>query len=188
MNPYLSLAKQAIENYIEKKTIISPTSDLPADCLAKRAGTFVTIRQNEELKGCLGTYLPSQENIAKEIISNAVAAATQDYRFSPIKREDLPNLSYTVYILNEPELVRDTKELDPKKYGVIVKAQVFSPSSDVIFNPSPTVEEKTGLLLPGLEGVDTPEQQIFIACQKGGIDPTREKITLYRFSVEKHGQ
>ena len=44
---------------------------------------------------------------------------------------------------------------------------------------------KAGLLLPDLEGIDTIEKQISIACQKGGINPEKEKIIIYRFSVEK---
>jgi AMMECR1 domain-containing protein len=45
---------------------------------------------------------------------------------------------------------------------------------------------KSGLLLPDLEGVDTIEKQIFIACQKGGIDPRKERIIIYKFTVEKY--
>jgi len=45
---------------------------------------------------------------------------------------------------------------------------------------------KSGLLLPDLEGVDTVEQQISIACQKGGINPIAEKIVIYKFTVEKY--
>lgn len=44
---------------------------------------------------------------------------------------------------------------------------------------------RRGLLLPDLEGVDTVEQQIDIARQKGGIGP-REKYTLERFEVVRH--
>jgi AMMECR1 domain-containing protein len=86
--------------------------------------------------------------------------------------------------LNEPELVKDIKELNPKKYGVIVKTFPISPSGDVVFNGR--FVAKSGLLLPDLEGVDTVEQQISIACQKGGIDPLKEKILIYKFTVEKY--
>jgi len=41
-------------------------------------------------------------------------------------------------------------------------------------------------LLPDLESIDTLEKQISIACQKGGIDPLREKIIVYKFTVEKY--
>jgi len=184
MHPLVSLAKLAIENYIRNGIVISPPKELPEEFLKKRAGTFVTIEKDKKLRGCIGTYLPTRENIAKEVIYNAIAAATEDWRFGPVQKEELPYLSYTVYILSEPELVKDIKELDPKKYGIIVKTVPISPSGDVVFNGH--FVPKTGLLLPDLEGVDTIEKQIFIACQKAGIDPQREKFLIYKFTVEKY--
>lgn len=182
---YILLAKQAVENYIKEKKIISPPETLPKEFLTKKFGTFVTIEKNGQLRGCIGTYLPTKENIAKEIIANSIAAATEDYRFGPIREEELFYLSYAVYILNKPEQIKDIKALNPKKYGIIVKSQGFS-SPDVIFDPAPRPYQKSGLLLPDLEGVDTVQKQISIACQKGGIDPQKEKIIIYKFSVEKY--
>lgn len=172
MNPYVLLAKQAIEDYVKDGKMPFLPKDFPEEFLNRKAGTFVTIMKNGNLRGCIGTYLPTKENVVEEIIANAVAAAAEDYRFGPIQKEELPHLSYTVYILNEPELVKDIKELNPKKYGIIIKTIPITNSS--------------GLLLPDLEGVDTREKQISIACQKGGIDPTQEKILIYRFTAEKH--
>ncbi len=170
MNDYISLAKSAVENYIKEGRIIEPSKDLPKDFFDRKAGVFVTIEKNKELRGCIGTYLPVKENIAKEIIDNAIVAATEDYRFGPIQSEELESLSYTVYLLNPPEQIKDLKELDPKNYGIIVRTGM-----------------KSGLLLPDLEGVDTVQQQLSIACQKAGIDPSKEKIAVYRFTAEKHG-
>jgi AmmeMemoRadiSam system protein A len=183
MHPLVLLAKQSVETFIKERKIIEPPEDLPEEFLKKRAGTFVTIEKNGELRGCIGTYLPIRENIAKEVIHNAIAAATEDWRFGPIQKEELPYLSYTVYILDEPELVKDISELDPKKYGIIVKSVPISPFGDVIFDGH--FVPKTGVLLPDLEGVDTVEKQIFIACQKAGIDPQRERFLIYRFTAEK---
>jgi AmmeMemoRadiSam system protein A len=183
MHPLVILAKQAVETFIKEGKIIKPPENLPEEFLKKRAGTFVTIEKNGELRGCIGTYLPIRESIAKEVIHNAIAAATEDWRFGPVQKEELPYLSYTVYILGEPELVKDISELDPKKYGVIVKSIPISPSGDVIFDGH--FVPKTGVLLPDLEGVDTVEKQIFIACQKAGIDPQKERFLIYRFTAEK---
>lgn len=172
MNHYISLAKLAVENYINENKIIEPPKDLPKEMLKEKAGTFVTIEKNGELRGCIGTYLPTKENIAREIIQNAVAAATEDYRFGQIKKEELSSLSYTVYLLDQPELVKDIKELNPKKYGIIIR----------------TVGQlaKSALLLPDLEGVNTIEEQLGITCQKGDIDPAKEKLIIYRFTVKKY--
>lgn len=186
MNPYTSLAKSAVETYVKKGEIIAIPPGLPSNLLERRAGIFVTLEKGQKLRGCIGTYLPTKENIAKEIIFNAIAAATEDYRFGPIREEELPELSYTVYILSNPEEVKDLKELNPKKYGIIVKTAPIGSlnSTDVVFNGHQPF--KSGLLLPDLEGVDTIEKQIAICCQKGGIDPEKEKIILYKFTVEKY--
>jgi len=185
MNNYVLLAKLAVETYIKEGKIISPPENLPEEFLKKRVGTFVTIEKNGNLRGCIGTYLPIHKNITEEIIHNAIAAATEDYRFGSIEEKELPYLFYTVYILSEPELVKDISELNPKKYGIIVKTvPIAYPNTDVVFNGH-TVP-KTGLLLPDLKGINTIEKQISIACQKGGIDPQREKNLIYRFTVEKY--
>jgi len=186
MNSLVLFVKQAVENYVREGKVISPPADLPEEFLKRRAGTFVTIEKAGQLRGCIGTYLPTKENIAEEIIFNAIAAATEDYRFGPIQKEELPHLSYTVYILSEPELIKDIKELNPKKFGIIVKTIPISRANgtDVVFNGHSV--PKSGLLLPDLEGIDTVEKQISIACQKAGIDPTKEKILIYKFSAEKY--
>jgi len=180
----VELAKKTVETYINEGKIISAPDDLLKEFLERKAGTFVTIEQNGKLRGCIGTYLPLRANIAEEVISNAIAAATEDYRFGPVKEKELSSLTYTVYILREPELVRDIKELNPKKYGIIVKTVPISPSGDVVFNGH--FVAKSGLLLPDLRGVDKVEKQISIACQKGGIDPRSEKILIYKFTVKKY--
>lgn len=199
MHPYIALAKLAVENYVKEGRIINSVKNLPEDLSENRAGVFVTIKRDGQLRGCIGTYLPTKENIAKEIISNAIAAATEDYRFPPVQKEDLPYLSYEVYVLSKPEFVKNQKDLDPKKYGIIVKTLPIPPASldvkhlragisaektDVVFDGH--LPSKTGLLLPDLEGVETIEQQILIACQKGDIDRKSENILIYRFSVKKY--
>ena len=184
MNPYINLAKQSIENYIKNGKIIELPKDLPEEFYIRKAGVFVTIKKDNELRGCIGTFLPARKNIGEEIIYNAISAATQDYRFSLIAQNELSELDYEVSILSEPEKVVEgiknpakfSEEkfreagLDPKKYGVIVK----------------TNDGKSGLLLPDLEGVDSVEQQISIACQKAGINLAVDKIILYRFTVKKY--
>ena len=169
MNPYVLLAKEAVEKYVEERMIIAPTKDLPKEFFERKAGVFVTIEKDGRLRGCIGTYLPVRDNIGEEIIHNAIAAAVEDDRFGAIKKTELPHLSYIVYFLNKPEKVSDLAELDPKKFGIIVKAG-----------------RRSGLLLPDLEGVNTVAEQIAICCQKGGIMLKQDNVEIYKFTVEKH--
>lgn len=171
-NSLTELAKSAVENYIENKKIILPPKNLSKKFLTKKAGVFVTIKKDKSLRGCIGTYLPTKKNIAEEIIQNAIAAAVEDYRFGPVQKEELPYLNYEVSILSKPKQIKDLSELNPKKYGIIVQSAE---------NPF-----KKGLLLPDIEGVDTVEKQIAIAAHKGGIGLPKEKIIIYRFTIEKY--
>ena len=169
MNPYIELAKIAVENYVGEGSVIEPPKSLPKEFFERKSGVFITIEKDGRLRGCIGTYLPVRDSIAEEIIYNAIAAATEDYRFGAIKKVELPRLSYTVYILQKPERVLDIAELDPKKFGIIVKAG-----------------EKSGLLLPDLEGVNTVAEQIAICCEKGGIMLKQANVEIYKFTAEKH--
>jgi len=168
------LAKSAVEIYTKDGKIISPefaVGEIPEEFLKTRAGVFVTIQKEGDLRGCIGTYLPVYDNIVQEVIHNAIAAAGQDCRFGPVVIEELPLLRYIVYILSKPAHVESLEELDPQKFGVIVKSG-----------------HARGLLLPGLEGVKTVEQQISIACQKAGIDPARDQISVEKFEVVKYNR
>ena len=133
-----------------------------------RAGAFVSIHKHGYLRGCIGTIGPTRDSVAEEIIENAISASTRDPRFSPVTEDELPWLEISVDVLGEAEPIDSPEELDPRRYGVIV-----------------TSGRKRGLLLPDLEGVDTPAQQIDIASRKAGIRKG-EKISLERFEVIRH--
>lgn len=134
--------------------------------LEQRAAAFVSIKKQGQLRGCIGTFLPSYKNLAEEIAHNALAAGQQDPRFSPVQERELAELEYSVDVLGRPEsCTRD--ELDPQKYGVIV-----------------TAGSRRGLLLPDLEGVDMVAEQLRIACQKAGISPL-EAYSIERFEVQR---
>ena len=165
---YVKLARETIENYIKQGKKITPPPNLPKEIVNQKAGVFVSLKKFGDLRGCIGTFMPTQENIAQEIIKNAISAAVDDPRFSPVNASELEDLSISVDVLTAPEEVKDISQLDPKKYGVIVSSGY-----------------KKGLLLPDLEGVDTVEYQIDIVKRKAGIYPG-EKVKLYRFEVKRY--
>jgi AmmeMemoRadiSam system protein A len=165
---YVKLARETIESYIKQGKIITPPLGLPEEMINQKAGVFVSLKKNSNLRGCIGTFMPTQENIAQEIIKNAISAAVDDPRFSSVTASELGDLIISVDVLSPPEEIFDISELDPEKYGVIVNSGY-----------------KKGLLLPDLEGVDTVEYQIDIAKRKAGIYPG-EKVKLYRFEVKRY--
>lgn len=164
-HPVAQLAREAVEQYVRERVVIRPEASTPE--LQERAGVFVSIHKNGELRGCIGTFQPTCANVAEEVVSNAISAATRDPRFDAVAAEELGDLEYKVDILSPPEPVDDVSELDPQRYGVIVECGW-----------------RRGLLLPDLEGVDTVQQQIEICRMKAGIGRD-EPVQLYRFQVKR---
>jgi AmmeMemoRadiSam system protein A len=165
---YVQLARQSLEYYIKKQKRINRPEGLLPELLENSAGVFVSLKKDGKLRGCIGTILPTTSCIADEIIQNAVSAGRNDPRFQPVEEEELPWIIYDVDVLGKSEPIQSMKELDVKRYGVIV-----------------THRRKRGLLLPNLEGVNTPEQQVSIALQKANIS-TKEAFTMERFEVVRH--
>lgn len=168
MHPYVGLAKRAIAEYVKNKKVLPVPDMLPPE-MQKKAGVFVSLKKHGELRGCIGTFMPAYRNIYEEIVRNAIAAATEDPRFSPVREDELEEISYSVDVLSSPERVTDILELDPKRYGIIVVKGY-----------------RKGLLLPDLEGVNTVEEQLMIAKMKAGIDPSDNDVEIYRFTVERY--
>lgn len=165
---YVALARQAIERYTRTGKIMEVPKGLSKEMYSQKAGVFVSIKENGSLRGCIGTVQPGEESLAGEIIQNAVSAASRDPRFTPVEEGELDRLTVTVDVLGEVEKIRSAKELDVKRYGVIV-----------------TSASSRGLLLPNLDGVDNVWEQISIAKRKAGIDQ-REDVELERFEVVRH--
>lgn len=168
IDPRVRLAQLAVETYIREGRVMDIPDDLPPGMLSESAGTFVCIKRDGGLRGCIGTIQPTRDCLAEEIIVNAISAATRDPRFLPLCDGELDGLEFTVDVLTPPEEVHDIRDLDPKRYGVIVESG-----------------QGRGLLLPDLEGVDSVEQQIDIARRKAFISPA-ESIKLYRFEVRRY--
>lgn len=161
------LARQRLENYVRGGRGLPDVGEVPPE-FRRPGGTFVTIKKDGVLRGCIGTILPTRSSIAEEVMENAIAAGVRDPRFAPVGPEELEDLEYSVDVLGEPEPVAGPEALDPEKYGVIV-----------------TRGNRRGVLLPDLEGIDTAAKQVAIARQKAGIAP-HEKVELERFTVTRY--
>ena len=165
---YPRLARAAVAGALAGQKPPDPETIDPNPALWRpRRACFVSLK-NPDLRGCIGTIHPAQKNLGREIIANAVAAATRDPRFPPLAPSELPGVLFSVDVLSEPEPVSDLSELDPARWGVIVSR-----------------DGRRGLLLPDLPGVDSVAQQVAIAAWKAGIQGL-ENLTLQRFSVDRH--
>lgn len=167
-HPLVQLAVESVEAYIKEGRRIRPPEALTPE-MKEKAGVFVCLKKDGELRGCIGTFLPASESVAEEVIHNSICAAVEDPRFECVSQGELDMLEYSVDVLSLPEPVKSLAELDAKRYGVIVQSG-----------------GRRGLLLPDLDGVDTVEQQVAIAKAKAGIAVT-EPVQLYRFEVKRYG-
>lgn len=167
-NPYVKLARNSIEHFVNTGNVAKLPSDLPAEMIENKAGVFVSLKKHGLLRGCIGTISPVTKCIGEEILRNAVSACSEDPRFAPVEKDELDKLVYSVDVLGKAEDIEDRSQLDIKRYGVIVTNGI-----------------KRGLLLPNLEGIDSVDQQIEIAMQKAGIGKD-EPYSLQRFEVVRH--
>lgn len=168
-DPWVKLARRSLETYVKtSQRLTSLPEDLPTEMTTQQAGAFVSLQKNGQLRGCIGTIAPTCENLAWEIVQNAISACSRDPRFSPVRPNELDELEYSVDVLGAPEPVDSPAALDPKTYGVIVSCG-----------------GRRGLLLPDLDGVDSVEAQLSIALQKGGIREN-EPYKIERFKVVRH--
>ena len=165
---FVSWARQCVETFVNTGKPVAFREDLSAEMMNNRAGVFVTLKKSGNLRGCIGTIEPVRDNIAWEIWHNAISACSKDYRFTPVRPDELAEITYSVDVLTTPVPVVDINTLNPKIDGIIVQSGM-----------------KRGLLLPDIDGVDTLAQQIAICKQKGGI-ADGEPITLFQFKVIRH--
>lgn len=167
-DPYIALARQTIEQYVRTGHRPELPKNLPDEITKRQAACFVSLHRDGQLRGCIGTLEPYCDSLALEIQSNAISASTRDPRFNPLRPEELEGLEVSVDVLFPPEKIQSIKDLDPKRFGVIVSSGL-----------------RRGVLLPNLEGIDTTEKQVEIARRKAGI-AAGEPITLERFEVVRH--
>jgi len=161
------LARSALEHYFRHGRAPAAPDQLPSQ-LAQKAGAFVSLKKEGLLRGCIGTTEPVRQNLAAEISANAISAALSDPRFPPLQEEELAALEIVVDVLSPLEKVESKAELNPSKYGVLVRSG-----------------SRSGLLLPDLEGVESVDEQVAIASRKAGIEQG-ETLELFRFTVTRY--
>jgi AmmeMemoRadiSam system protein A len=162
--PLTQIARRAIHAWI------SQGERIEARCPgAPSAGVFVTLRNADgSLRGCIGSLSPIESDVAAETARSAILAASRDPRFEPVRTEELEELRIEVSVLLPAEPVTGLSELDPQRYGVVVR----------------DAGGRQGLLLPQVPGIDSAAMQVEIARRKAGL-ALDTPISLRRFEVIK---
>ncbi len=169
----LALARQAIAHRLGQ----GPAPVIPSDPrLREKGATFVTLTKDGELRGCIGSLRRSR-TLGDDVIANAMAAALEDPRFSPLTADELDGVAIEVSVLSEPEFLEFSGEeallalLRPGEDGLII----FSGCRSATFLPQVWAQ--------------LPEPRQFLAAlkDKAGL-PTQREVTglmAARYHVQK---
>lgn len=114
----LTLARDTLELYLGKGEVLKRISQDPL--FKKDLGVFVTLHRQERLRGCIGHIIAIQP-LYQGVIEMAIAAATQDPRFSSVSEEELKDITIEISVLSPLEKVTNTDDIIMGVHGVVVK-------------------------------------------------------------------
>ncbi len=122
----LRLAREALERSVRRQPLprIDKTSLTPA--LRAEGASFITLTEDGQLRGCIGALEPYQP-LADDVREHAIAAALQDYRFPPVRPNELPKIEIEISRLTPPQPLEYTSPEDllaalhPNLDGIILR-------------------------------------------------------------------
>jgi AmmeMemoRadiSam system protein A len=148
----LALARRSIEEFLKSGKRSRPK--IGSEKLSAERGAFVTLKVDGQLRGCIGYPLPHKPLI-ETVAEMAVAAASKDYRFTPLKIEELPRTRIEISVLTLPKPVKGVEEIEVGRHGIIVSKGTAK-----------------GLLLPQVPGEYGWDLETYLrhGCLKAGLD------------------
>jgi AmmeMemoRadiSam system protein A len=173
----LSLARQCIENCANGVSV--PPVELKglSQRLCNQGASFVTLTCRGYLRGCIGALEPYQ-SLAEDVREHAIAAAFQDYRFPPVKPNEIKDIEIEISYLTRPEPLQyeNPKELlsklRPNIDGVVIQDGV-----------------RRATFLPQVwEKIPDPEEFLEELCMKMGCQPDvwrKKKLGVWTYQVEE---
>jgi AmmeMemoRadiSam system protein A len=116
----LRIARSTVEEYVRNRRVpdIDPGKVSPR--LATNCGAFVTLHERGELRGCIGRF-GAEEPLYKVVQQMAVAASTEDYRFSPVQSGELSSLEIEISVLTPMRKIGSVDEIAPGTHGIYIK-------------------------------------------------------------------
>lgn len=133
----LEIAKNKVERYARRDTLAEGFGTLIPRPLAEIYTGFVTIKKHGELRACMGHLFPSKQ-LLLEIEEVAGIAAKDDYRFGPIRENELKELEYEVSVLSRFKKILSVDEIKPGTHGLYIR---YKNNSGILL---PQVAEERG--------------------------------------------
>lgn len=176
MSPLDKSEKQALLEIARKAIFFALTGNRRpeisplAGALGAPGGAFVTLRKGSRLRGCIGR-IAAEEPLAVVVSECAVAAATEDPRFSRLRVDDMADLDIEISVLSEPQETKPD-HIQPGKHGLIISGN-----------------GRRGVLLPQVAVEHRLSRERFLeeTCRKAGLLPNawREPgIQIETFTAE----
>lgn len=165
----LNTARKSIESLFTEETLQEPDYET-YPVLKSKAGAFVTLTINSQLRGCIG-YIISSDPLYETVCNAAIQAAQHDPRFYPLSKEELPKIRIEISVLSEPFPLNSYDDIELGKHGLILEE-----------------DGRRGLLLPQVpvEHNMNREEYLSALCQKAGFPPEKWKeknLTLSAFTA-----
>ncbi len=148
----LKTARLSIEEIFFHIPVLQPDYSTYPN-LALKAGAFVTLKIDEELRGCIG-YIISDNKLFDTVVDTAKSAAIRDPRFYPLSKQELNEIEIEISVLSPPFKMNSYDEIELGKHGLIVEEH-----------------GKRGLLLPQvpIEHNMDKEEYLSSICRKAGL-------------------
>ncbi len=116
----LRIARLTIEKYVTDKSVPAIDTSWLTEALKTKCGAFVTLHKHQQLRGCIGRF-GAEEPLYKVVQEMAIAAATQDYRFTPVTPDEVKNLEVEISVLTPMRKVQSADDVELGKHGIYIK-------------------------------------------------------------------
>ena len=165
----LQMARETIETYV--RTREKPVFSVQEPELQYKAGAFVTIKAHGRLRGCI-VQVEGIHPLHETIVEMAVAASTQDPRFSPMKENELASMHLEISVMTPLRKIHDSEEIQVGMHGILMRRGF-----------------RSGLLLPQVATEHQWDRTTFLehTCMKAGLAPNDWKdpgTDIYVFSAQ----
>ncbi len=169
----LKIARQTLEAYLQTGQRSALKSNLPH--LQIPVGAFVTLHRRDRLRGCIG-HVMSSHPLYETVQEVALAAATEDSRFEPVRKEELSEIEIEISVLSPFEKIKKVEEVEVGKHGLLL-----------------TRGHHRGLLLPQVATEQGWDRDTFLThtCLKAGLPPEAWKdprTIIEIFSAQVFGE
>lgn len=116
----LKLARETIVDFINNKNILKISEDSIPDTCKVKCGAFVSLHKNGKLRGCIG-HFGEDIPLFQTIQEMAIAAATNDYRFSPVNKTEIDLIEIEISVLTPMKKIQNISEIVLGKHGIYIK-------------------------------------------------------------------